>query len=166
LKRQEDGQAFLLASSNLKVRIDKQTGAVSFLNPAGGVLLQESPQGRRIQPATLAGAAVTSAAQSFETGLEEGIYGLGQHQRGAWNYSGGNGGSVRLAQSNMDVGVAVATSSKGYMLLWDNAAVTTISTGAAGESSHRTMRPCGGRPNLAGPLTTTSATAMERLEPP
>lgn len=142
LKRQENGQAFTLASSNLKVKIDKQTGVVSFLDLADHVLLQESAQGRNIAPATVTGAAVTSAAQSFETGLDEGIYGLGQHQKGTWNYSGGNGGSVRLAQSNMDVGVAVATSSKGYMLLWDNAAVTTISTSAVGDTNatHKVMR--------------------------
>ncbi len=45
----------------------------------------------------------------------------------------GNGISVRLAQANTDVGVPVMTSSKGYMLLWDNPAVTTISSGAAGD---------------------------------
>jgi len=135
LKRQENGQAFTLASSNLKVKIDKQTGVVSFLDLADHVLLQESAQGRKIAPTTVASAAVTSAAQSFETALDEGIYGLGQHQSGTWNYSGSRGGSVRLAQSNMDVGVAVATSSKGYMLLWDNAAVTTISTSAAGDTN-------------------------------
>ena len=142
LKRQQDEQGYILATPSLKVKIDKQTGAVTFLNLAEHVLLQESAQGRNIAPATAAGAAVTSAAQSFETGLDEGIYGLGQHQKGTWNYSGGKGGSVRLAQSNMDVGVAVATSSKGYMLLWDNAAVTTISTSAAGDTNatHKIMR--------------------------
>jgi alpha-D-xyloside xylohydrolase len=135
LKRQENDQAFILASPNLKVRIDKQTGAVCFLDLADHVLLQEAAQGRRIQPATLAGAAVTSAAQSFETGLDEGIYGLGQHQRGTWNYSAGSGGNVRLAQANMDVGIPVITSSKGYMLLWDNPAVTTISSSASGDTN-------------------------------
>ena len=35
----------------------------------------------------------------------------------------------------MDVGVPVITSSKGYVLLWDNPAVTTISSSAADDSS-------------------------------
>ena len=64
--RQENGQAFTLAAPRLKVRIDKQTGAVSFLDPAGRLLLREAAQGRKIEPATQAGVPVTSCAQSFE----------------------------------------------------------------------------------------------------
>ena len=130
LKRQENGQAFTLLSPTVKVRIDKQTGAVSFLDTADHILLRETADGRKIAPATVAGASVTSCAQSFETASNEGIYGLGQHQRGVWNYNTGSG-SVRLAQANMDVGVPVMTSSKGYVLLWDNPAMTTISSSAA-----------------------------------
>lgn len=129
MKRDENGQAFTLSSPSVKVRIEKQTGAVSFLDATGHVLLREAADGRKFQPATIAGASVTSCAQSFETAPDEGIYGLGQHQRGAWNYN--SGGSVRLAQANMDVGVPVITSSKGYMLLWDNPAVTTITSSTA-----------------------------------
>ena len=135
LKRKQDKQAFTLSTPRLKVRVDKQTGAVSFLDAADHLLLRETEQGRKIAPATIAGTAVTSCAQTFETAADEGIYGLGQHQRGAWNYSSGNGGSVRLAQANTDVGVPVITSSKGYMLLWDNPAVTTISSSAAGDTN-------------------------------
>ena len=133
LKRDESGQAFTLSTPSVRVRVEKQTGAVSFLDPVGHVLLREAADGRRFQPATIAGTSVTSCAQSFETAADEGIYGLGQHQRGAWNYNSGD--SVRLAQANMDVGVPVITSSKGYMLLWDNPAVTTISSSAMGESN-------------------------------
>ena len=50
------------------MKIDKQTGAVTFLDNAGQVLLQESAQGRQIQPNTVAGNAVTSCAQSFDAG--------------------------------------------------------------------------------------------------
>ncbi|HUC85597.1 MAG TPA: hypothetical protein VL970_10430, partial [Candidatus Acidoferrales bacterium] len=125
---QEDDQAFTLAAPRMKVRIDKRTGAVIFLDATERPLLQEVAAGRSIQPATVAGRAVTSCGQSFETTADEGIYGLGQHQRGVWNYNAG--GSVRLAQANMDVGVPVIASSRGYMLLWDNPAVTTISSGS------------------------------------
>ena len=133
LKREENGQSFTLSSPSVKVRIEKQTGAVTFLDSADHVLLREAVDGRKFQPATIAGASVTSAAQSFETASDEGTYGLGQHQRGVWNYN--NGGSVRLAQANTDVGVPVITSSKGYVLLWDNPAVTTISSSTSDSNS-------------------------------
>jgi alpha-D-xyloside xylohydrolase len=123
----------IVRTDEIQARVDRATGAVSFTDPAGRVLLQEAAQGRQIEPARVAGAAVTSCAQTFKMAPDEGIYGLGQHQQGVWNYL--TDGSVRLAQANMDVGVPVMTSSKGYVLLWDNPAVTTISPAAAGDSS-------------------------------
>jgi len=128
--RHQNDQAFTLASSDLKVTIDKPTGAVSFSDHDGRIVLQESAGGRRMTPAIVAGSSVTACAQSFALSPGEGIYGLGQHQRGAWNYL--TGGIVRLAQANTDVGIPVMTSSKGYVLLWDNPAVTTISSTLAG----------------------------------
>jgi len=131
-KRQENDQAFTLIAPRLKVRIDKQSGAVSFTDLAGHPILREAAQGRKIEPATQSGVEGTSCALSFELSPNEGIYGLGQHQRGAWNYASG-AFNVRLAQANTDVGIPVMTSSKGYILLWDNPAVTTITTAGAGE---------------------------------
>jgi alpha-D-xyloside xylohydrolase len=125
-----------LATSDIKVKIDKQTGAVTFLDPADHVLLRETAQGRKIEPDRVAGAAVTSCAQSFDLSPDEGIYGLGQHQSGAWNYVSDGSFRVRLAQANTDVGIPVMTSSKGYVLLWDNPAVTTISSSAADDSNN------------------------------
>src|SRR6185503_7061330 len=74
-KRQQNNQAFTLATANLKVRIDKQSGAVSFLDSMDHLLLSESSGGRKIQPSTVANTAVTSCAQVFETAMDEGIYG-------------------------------------------------------------------------------------------
>ena len=133
LSRKQDAKSFTLVGPHLKVKVDKQTGAVSFLDAADHLLLQESAEGRKIAPATIAGTAVTSCAQSFALPADEGIYGLGQHQKGAWNYS--SGGPVRLAQANTDVGIPVITSSKGYMLFWDNPAVTTISAIAGSDTN-------------------------------
>jgi alpha-D-xyloside xylohydrolase len=132
LTRQENDEVFTLLSPRMTVRIDKQTGAASFLDLADHMLLREAAQGRKIEPATQTGVTGASCSQSFELPPDEGIYGLGQHQRGVWDYR--TGGTVRLAQSNTEVGVAVMTSSKGYVLLWDNPAVTAVSAEAASES--------------------------------
>jgi alpha-D-xyloside xylohydrolase len=128
LTRRQDDQAFTLASAAIQVRVDRQTGAVAFLDRAGQMLLQEAASGRSIAPDTVAGDVVTACAQTFDLAPGEGIYGLGQHQRGAWNYVAADHFQVRLAQANTDVGIPVMTSSKGYVLLWDNPAVTTISS--------------------------------------
>ena len=134
LTSQESGQSFTVCSAKVKVKVDRQTGALTFLDAANHVLLQEASNGRKIEPAAVAGAAVTSAAQSFNLAPDEGIYGLGQHQQGVWNYESGSTFKVQLAQSNTNVGIPVMTSSKGYVLLWDNPAVTTISSDATGDA--------------------------------
>ena len=142
LQRKEDRHAFILSSASVTVEIDKATGAVGFFDAAGHLLLREAAQTREIKPATQPGITGSACAETFETATDEGIYGLGQHQKGAWNYGAGTGGSVRLAQANTDVGIPVITSSKGYLLLWDNPAVTTISTGNAGNANapHNVLR--------------------------
>jgi alpha-D-xyloside xylohydrolase len=138
LTRQDDDKVLTLASSHIKAKIDKQSGAVSFFDLTDHLLLRETAQARKIEPATQKGVTGTSCTMSFELPPDEGIYGLGQHQQGVWNYHSGGaqgtGVNVRLAQSNMEVGVPVITSSKGYTLLWDNPAVTTISVGSSGPS--------------------------------
>ena len=61
LTQRENDQAFTLASADIKVRIDKQTGTVSFLDAAGRLLLRETADGRKIAPATQAASLATLA---------------------------------------------------------------------------------------------------------
>jgi alpha-D-xyloside xylohydrolase len=128
--RQDNAQAFTLVGPRMKVKVDKQTGVVSFLDLADNVLLREAAQGRTIEKATQAGIEGNSCAQAFDLPADEGLYGLGQHQQGAFNYRAGNGTTMQMAQSNTNVNVPVVTSSKGYVVLWDNPAVTIVSAGA------------------------------------
>ena len=83
----EGKDEIILRTDEIQASVNRATGAVSFFDSAGRVLLREVAGGRKIQRATIAGDAVTSCAQSFESASDEGIYGLGQHQRGAWNYA-------------------------------------------------------------------------------
>jgi hypothetical protein len=71
-KRQEDGQAFTLATPRVKLRVDKQTGAVALLDLADRPLLREAAQSRKIEPATQAGVTGTSCTLSFELPPDEG----------------------------------------------------------------------------------------------
>ena len=142
LAQHQSSQYYTISSQKIKVWFDRQTVVITFLDSASRVLLQEAAQGRHVEPATVAGAAVTSATQAFDLAPDEGIYGLGQHQQGAWNYEATGSFKVTLAQSNTNVGVPVMTSSKGYVLLWDNPAVTTVSSDPAsgGSAGPRVLR--------------------------
>jgi alpha-D-xyloside xylohydrolase len=123
----ETDAAISVETPLLHTRIDKGSGAVGFFDAQNRPILQEAAHGREIVPAVQPGVEGSRIRQSFVLATDEGIYGLGQHQQGVWNY---RGKAVRLQQQNMDVGIPVLLSSKGYMLLWDNPAVTEISVGA------------------------------------
>ena len=61
----------------------------------------------------------TYRAESFVSiyGSHEGLYGLGQHQAGVWNY---RGESVDISQDNSNISVPLMLSSKGYGIFWNN----------------------------------------------
>ena len=124
----ETTDAVVVQTDLVKARVDLKTGAISFLDLNNNPVLRESDDGRDISPATQKGVEGTLVRQSFVLPPNEGIYGLGQHQQGIWNY---RGQTVRLLQENREVGIPVILSSKGYSLLWDNPAVTDISVGAS-----------------------------------
>jgi len=122
----ETPDAVIVETQSVRARVDRQTGAVEFLDRMDHPILSESAGGREISPAIEPGVEGTLVRQAFVLSPDEGIYGLGQHQQGIWNY---RGHTVRLLQENREVGIPVILSSKGYSLLWDNPAVTDIDVG-------------------------------------
>jgi alpha-D-xyloside xylohydrolase len=125
----ETPEAVIVETQSLRVRIDRKTGAVGFFDLMDNPILLESADGREISPSTQPGVQGTLVRQSFVLAPDEGIYGLGQHQQGIWNY---RGHTVHLLQENREVGIPVILSSRGYSLLWDNPAVTDIDVGVPG----------------------------------
>jgi alpha-D-xyloside xylohydrolase len=119
--------AIFVDTEVLRASVDRKTGAVAFFDLKDQPILQESADGREIAPAIEPGVTGLLVRQSFVLPADEGVYGLGQHQQGIWNY---RGHAVRLLQQNREVGIPVIFSSKGYVLLWDNPAVTEVSVGA------------------------------------
>ena len=123
----ETDDAIFVETAKIRARIDRKTGAVGFFDLDDHPILQETADGKDISAAVDTTSNTTRTRQAFVLSPNEGIYGLGQHQQGIFNY---RGTGVRLLQQNMEIGIPVALSSKGYVLLWDNPAVTDISVGA------------------------------------
>lgn len=117
-----------VATARLQARVERGTGAVSFCDARGRVLLAEPrEQARVLEPARVAGEDAYHATQRFVLAPGEALYGLGQHANGAMNQ---RGQVVTLRQVNMDVGVPVLVSSRGYGVLWDNPSLTVVNCGA------------------------------------
>jgi alpha-D-xyloside xylohydrolase len=120
------GPDFLeLKTSRMIVRV--KDDQVSFFDLSGHSIVAEQPHGKTLTPTILAGLSPEPAFSSragFSLQPDEGIYGLGQHQDGLMDY---RGSTVTLEQHNMEVAIPFMVSSKGYGLLWDNPAFTTVS---------------------------------------
>src|ERR1035441_6356454 len=109
-----------LSTRSLRAVVDKSAGLVSFRDLAGKTIFEEK------------GPRESSVGDSFVLDPEEQIYGLGQHQDGYMSY---RGTSVHLQQKNMEIGITVLVSSRGYGMLWDNPAITDIEVGIKGKES-------------------------------
>ena len=111
----EAADAYTLSTADLKVRVARPSGAVTFQTPDGKDILQEGARD-----------IAHGIQQRFNT--ETILYGLGQHQNGLLDYSGT---ITRLQQANRDVAVPMLVSPKGFGILWNNAAVTDVEAGLA-----------------------------------
>ena len=109
-----------LATSELKVTVTRQNGAIAYRDASGQRLVEEAS--RKLTPVKVNGED-TYRAESFVNiyGSHEALYGLGQHQAGVWNY---RGESVNLAQDNSSIAVPLLVSSQGYGLFWNNTSRT------------------------------------------
>ena len=108
--------AVTLTTSRLKITVTRKDGAISYADANGNALVQEAS--RKLIPEKVNGED-TYRAESFVNvyGSHEGLYGLGQHQSGVWNY---RGESVDIAQDNSNISVPLMLSSKGYGIFWNS----------------------------------------------
>jgi alpha-D-xyloside xylohydrolase len=111
-----------VATRKLKVAVDKASGAVAFYDGSGRLLLAEPVAGgKTMTPATVNGESAFQPEQTFTSPADEFIYGLGQFQEGIWNW---RGMPQELRQLNTEISIPMIVSSRGYGLLWNNAALT------------------------------------------
>ena len=121
-KAAEATGAVTLTTSKLKVAVDKTTGAITFSDASGKLLLAEPADGgKTMTPATVNGESSFQPEQTFTSPADEFIYGLGQFQEGIWNW---RGMPQQLRQLNTEISLPMIVSSYGYGLLWNNASLT------------------------------------------
>ena len=113
---QSSDEEIALLTSKMKVIVTRKDGAITYRDLAGNQLVQEA--NRKLVPVRVKGED-TYRAESFVNiyGSHEGLYGLGQHQAGVWNY---RGESVDISQDNTNIAVPFLVSSNGYGIFWNN----------------------------------------------
>ncbi len=115
----QQGNQLLLKTTEVTATISLQTGAVSFSDKKGALMLNESK--RELRKYVSEGHDYYAIEQQFNPSTDEAFYGLGQHQNAQMNY---NGEDVQLAQHNMDVAIPFVLSTRNYGVLWDNNSIT------------------------------------------
>jgi len=105
-----------LSTPRLKVSVARLDGAITYREVDGKPLVQDA---NRWLTSVKVNGEDTYRAEAFVNiyGSHEGLYGLGQHQAGVWNY---RGESVDISQDNSNISIPLLVSSKGYGIFWNN----------------------------------------------
>ena len=126
-----------LATSCLKITIDRKTNAVRYTDLTGKLILAEDAgQGKTMQEATIAGIETYNCTSQFLSPSDEALYGLGCHPEDSLsiNYKGRN---QDMAIRYMTGAIPVMLSTKGYGLFWDNYSVSNFYGAEAGNTKYK-----------------------------
>jgi alpha-D-xyloside xylohydrolase len=111
-----DEKTVSLTTAKMKVVIDRETGAIEYAGVDERLLTTDSY--RSLRPVEVNGDKTFHAEVYFRIfGSHEGLYGLGQHQAGVWNY---RGETVDLSQENTNIAIPLLVSTNGYGIFWNN----------------------------------------------
>lgn len=131
------GGKLILSTKALTVTVDKD-GAVSFNDGKGRQLLTEAGNAR-FESRVDNGENTFSVGQSFRLADGEAIYGLGNLENGHLSQ---RGVTRKLMPGNVEDGIPVFVSVKGYGLFWDNYSPTTFADRANSTSFDSEVGDC------------------------
>jgi alpha-D-xyloside xylohydrolase len=142
-KYSETQSKLKLSTKAVTVLFDKQTGTIEYSDNAGKVFLREKAGSRKLVEDTVGGQTCFIAGQSFDSPVDEYLFGLGQFQDGHYNL---RNVTRKLIQVNSQIAIPFLYSSRGYGILWhqygltefnpaDNIIALTKKDTAAGEKS-------------------------------
>lgn len=119
---EDTDQYIRLKTAELTAQVSKASGAVTFLDRQGRLILAEGQRdAASFTPAAHDGDVFYRIRQHFAVSESEGFYGLGQHQNGVMNY---RGRQVTLLQYNTEIGIPFLISTNNYGILWHNYSIT------------------------------------------
>ena len=109
-------KAITLTTAKLKAVVERESGTLHYVGPDGKPLTTEGY--RSLKPVEVNGEKTFHAEVFFPIyGSHEGLYGLGQHQAGVWNY---RGETIDLSQENTQIAIPLLVSTNGYGIFWNN----------------------------------------------
>lgn len=119
----QKGGSVTLKTERLTLKVDLETGAIAYFTPAGALLLKEQGAAR-FKETDDAGTPAYEVTQAFSLEKNEPIYGLGNLENGQLSQ---RDITRTLMPGNVEDGISVIQSVKGYGIIWDNYSPTTFS---------------------------------------
>lgn len=122
VKTISDGNSTTLSSSELRVKVNRETGGVDFYDAEGKHLLKDKDYGTSFTPKWDGGRNNHVVRQPFLLEPDEPIFGIGQVSDGKWDR---RGTAYTLENVNMFTYTPLFVSpTKGYGLYWDNYSIS------------------------------------------
>lgn len=116
LSMKQQGNKVVVSSSDISATLDLKSGEIRFSTPKGKALLREKGNAVLL-PIVEAGRPALMVGQDFLLDKDESIYGLGNLENGHMSQ---RGVSRTLMPGNVEDGIPVFQSVKGYGVIWDN----------------------------------------------
>lgn len=110
-----------LSTPAVKAEFNKETGTIIFKDKSGKVFLAEKTGTRKLTENTVEGQPCYIAEQSFDSPVDESLFGLGQFQDGHYNL---RNVTRKLTQVNSQIAIPFLYSDKGYGILWHQYGLT------------------------------------------
>ncbi len=136
-KVMRSGSAVALKSGKLSASLNLKSGEIAFSDANGRALVKE--KSTSFKPVMDAGKPALRVGQSFILDKNEPIYGLGNYENGSLSM---RGFSRTLMPGNVEDGIPVVQSVKGYGILWDNYSPTDFNDNADGMSFSSAVGDC------------------------
>ncbi|HEX2956251.1 MAG TPA: TIM-barrel domain-containing protein, partial [Chitinispirillaceae bacterium] len=134
----ESGDNIILQTSKIKVKVSKSTANVTYTDLSDVVILSE--YSKSLTPVTVQGVNTYKVTGEWNSPNDEGLYGLGQHQRNVVNYKGKTEYlDQRYAEATA---IAVLVSTKGYGIFWDNYSYTDFNGNVSGATRYSFTSEC------------------------
>ncbi len=113
----ENDTTVIISTLVLDIAVRKSNSKVSYYDKSGNLIVEEHI--KTVEPVTIAEYSLNTntCKATFNSPVNEALYGLGQHQQGIMNYKGYK---QLLDQQNGEIALPFVVSANGYGILWDN----------------------------------------------
>jgi alpha-D-xyloside xylohydrolase len=116
----ESSTEIIITTDRIKIKVNRATNSIKYTDMNDLIILSEDDiAGKKMTAAAIAGISTYNCETSFNSPMDEALYGLGCHPEDslAMNYKGRN---QDMLIKYMTGAIPVLLSNKGYGLMWDN----------------------------------------------